>query len=87
MWSSVQYHKIDDAGLHLTVNGATQVLEVDNVIICAGQDPLHSLQVPLEQAGVRVHRIGGAKLAAELDAKRAIEEGMLVAAAFESPFS
>lgn len=86
MWSSVQYHKIDDAGLHLTVNGATQVLEVDNVIICAGQDPLHSLQVPLEQAGVRVHRIGGAKLAAELDAKRAIEEGMLVAAAFGPPF-
>ncbi|MBK9338218.1 MAG: FAD-dependent oxidoreductase [Lewinellaceae bacterium] len=86
MWSAVQYHKIDDAGLHLTANGAMQVLEVDNVIICAGQEPQHSLLAPLEQAGVRVHRIGGAKLAAELDAKRAIEEGMLVAAACTSVF-
>ena len=79
MWSGVQYHKIDDAGLHLTVNGQPQILDVDNVIICAGQEPQHALQEPLERAGVRVHRIGGANLAAELDAKRAIEEGMVLA--------
>ncbi|MEQ1745829.1 MAG: NADPH-dependent 2,4-dienoyl-CoA reductase [Saprospiraceae bacterium] len=77
LWGGVQYHRIDDAGLHLTVSGSPQVLAVDNVIVCAGQEPLHILQEPLERAGVRVHSIGGAKLAAELDAKRAIEEGML----------
>jgi len=85
MWSGVQYHKIDDAGLHLTANGRYQVLDVDHVIICAGQEPQQALQQPLEQAGIRVHRIGGAKLAAELDARRAIEEGMLVAMNFASP--
>ena len=79
MWSSVQYQRIDDRGLHLTVNGTSQILEVDKVIICAGQDSLRTLQAPLEQAGVRVQLIGGSKLAAELDAQRAIEEGMLVA--------
>ncbi|MFN0013702.1 MAG: FAD-dependent oxidoreductase [Saprospiraceae bacterium] len=78
MWSGVQYHRIDDTGLHLTVNGSPQILAVDNVIVCAGQEPLHTLREPLEQAGIRVHCIGGAKLAAELDAKRAIEEGMMV---------
>lgn len=79
MWNSVQYHRIDDAGLHLTANGTPQLLDVDNVVICAGQEPLRTLQAPLEAAGIRVHLIGGAKLAAELDAKRAIEEGMVVA--------
>jgi 2,4-dienoyl-CoA reductase (NADPH2) len=75
MWSEVQYDKIDDAGLHITVKGQSQLLPVDNVIICAGQHPLRELQAPLEAAGVRVHLIGGAKEAGELDAKRAIEEG------------
>ncbi len=84
MWSAVQYQKIDDAGLHLVYNGQTQLLPVDHVIICAGQEPQRALQAPLEQAGVRVHLIGGAKLAAELDAKRAIEEGLLVAWALNS---
>ncbi|MCB9315567.1 MAG: NADPH-dependent 2,4-dienoyl-CoA reductase [Lewinellaceae bacterium] len=79
MWNTVQYHRIDDAGLHLTVNGAPKVLDVDHVVVCAGQEPLRALQGPLEAAGIRVHLIGGAKLAAELDAKRAIEEGMVVA--------
>jgi len=83
MWGGVQYHKIDDAGLHLTVNGQNQILEVDHVVICAGQEPLHTLQAPLEQAGICVHRIGGAKLAAELDAKRAIEEGLMTVLSFE----
>ncbi|MBK8965150.1 MAG: FAD-dependent oxidoreductase [Lewinellaceae bacterium] len=79
MWNSVQYHRVDDAGLHLSVNGKQQILDVDHVIVCAGQEPLRTLQAPLEAAGIRVHLIGGAKLAAELDAKRAIEEGMVVA--------
>lgn len=79
MWNEVQYQKIDDAGLHLTAKGETKLLDVDHVIICAGQEPLRALQVPLEQAGIQTHLIGGAKLAAELDAKRAIAEGMELA--------
>ncbi len=79
MWSEVQYDKIDDAGLHITIKGQSQVLEVDNIIICAGQSPLRALQEPLQQAGLTVHLIGGAKEAGELDAKRAIEEGWLLA--------
>lgn len=75
MWSEVNYVKIDDAGLHITLKGQPQVLEVDNIIICAGQYPLRELQEPLTQAGIKVHLIGGAKEAGELDAKRAIEEG------------
>ncbi|MBK6932186.1 MAG: FAD-dependent oxidoreductase [Saprospirales bacterium] len=81
LWNAVEYHCVDDAGLHLTVKGQPQLLEVDNVVICAGQEPYRPLLAPLEQAGVRVNIIGGAKLAAELDAKRAIEEGMRVALA------
>jgi 2,4-dienoyl-CoA reductase (NADPH2) len=75
MWAEVTYEKIDDAGLHITVKGQPQVLDVDNVVICAGQDPLRELYEPLLQAGIKVHLIGGAKEAGELDAKRAIEEG------------
>ena len=78
-WNEVQYHKIDDAGLHLTVKGEQKLLEVDHVIICAGQEPQRALQLPLEQAGIRVRLIGGAKLATELDAKRAIAEGLEIA--------
>ena len=78
-WNEVQYHKIDDAGLHLTVKGEQKLLEVDQLIICAGQEPQRALQLPLEQAGIRVRLIGGAKLATELDAKRAIAEGLEVA--------
>ena len=81
LWNDVAYQKIDDAGLHLRVGDKQQVLPVDNVIICAGQEPLRALQAPLEAAGLRVHLIGGAQLAAELDAKRAIEEGMQLALA------
>ncbi len=75
-----EYQSIDDAGLHLTVNGEPQVLDVDTVIICAGQDPLRDLQAPLEAAGLKVHLIGGADVAAELDAKRAINQGSRLAA-------
>jgi 2,4-dienoyl-CoA reductase (NADPH2) len=79
MWSEVEYDRIDDAGLHLRVKGEAQVLAVDQVVICAGQEPLRALQGPLEAVGVQVHLIGGAKEAGELDAKRAIAEGLQVA--------
>lgn len=75
MWPGVQYRKIDDAGLHLTVKGGNHVLDVDHVIICAGQEPMRDLYEPLVQAGIPVHLIGGAKEASELDAERAIAEG------------
>jgi len=74
MVSSVQYDKIDDAGLHFSVNGEKQVLDVDNVVICAGQIPFRELHEPLESKGIKVHLIGGALEAGELDAKRAIRQ-------------
>jgi 2,4-dienoyl-CoA reductase (NADPH2) len=80
MLSGVSYHKIDDAGLHVVIKDEAQVLPVDNVIICAGQDPLRELQQPLLDAGKAVHLIGGADVAAELDAKRAIRQGSELAA-------
>ncbi|RMA80169.1 NADPH-dependent 2,4-dienoyl-CoA reductase [Umboniibacter marinipuniceus] len=73
-----EYTKIDDAGLHLLVNGESKVLAVDNVIICAGQEPNNLLMDPL--AGLSVHKIGGADVASELDAKRAIDQGTRLAA-------
>jgi 2,4-dienoyl-CoA reductase (NADPH2) len=78
MWNAVEYLKIDDAGLHVRVNGAVQVLDVEHVVICAGQESLRSLYDPLIAAGIKVHLIGGAKEAGELDAKRAIEDGFLL---------
>ncbi|MCF8258254.1 MAG: NADPH-dependent 2,4-dienoyl-CoA reductase [Flavobacteriales bacterium] len=81
MMNSVTYDRIDDQGLHITVNGKPQLLEVDNVVICAGQHSNTALHDSLKAKGVTVHLIGGAKLAAELDAKRAIDEGSRVAAA------
>ena len=77
MIAGASYDKIDDAGLHITVNGESQVLEVDNVIICAGQEPLKELA---EQVTANCHLIGGADEAAELDAKRAIDQGTRLAA-------
>jgi len=71
---------VDDKGLHITVNGQSGVLEVDNVITCAGQTPCRELHEALELAGVSVHLIGGADVAAELDAKRAIRQGSELAA-------
>ncbi len=79
MWPEVNYLKIDDAGLHITVKGQPQILDVENVVICAGQNPLRDLYEPLVQAGIKIHLIGGAKEAGELDAKRAIAEGWRVA--------
>jgi len=81
MLAGVQYERIDDAGLHITVGGEARLLEVDNVVICAGQESLAEL-MPLDATGggPRFHKIGGAALAAELDAKRAIREGAELAA-------
>ena len=69
----------DDQGLHLTVNGEAQVLEVDHVVICAGQVPSRELADALEAQGRAFHLIGGADVAAELDAKRAIQQGTRLA--------
>ncbi len=80
MVPSVSYRKIDDEGLHITVGDEDKVLPVDNIIICAGQDPLRALQQPLLDMGKTVHLIGGAEIAAELDAKRAIHRGTTLAA-------
>ena len=81
MLNSVEYLGIDDAGLHIRIGeGEPQVLAVDNVVICAGQDPLRELQDALVAAGQSVHLIGGADVAAELDAKRAINQGSRLAA-------
>nr|WP_203792488.1 NADPH-dependent 2,4-dienoyl-CoA reductase [Pseudomonas alcaligenes] len=81
MLNSVEYLKVDDAGLHIRIaEGEPQLLPVDTVIVCAGQDPLRELQEGLEAAGQKVHLIGGADVAAELDAKRAINQGSRLAA-------
>ncbi|HWR78636.1 MAG TPA: NADPH-dependent 2,4-dienoyl-CoA reductase [Pseudomonas sp.] len=82
MLNSVEYLKIDDAGLHIRIGeGEPQLLAVDTVIICAGQDPLRELQAGLEAGGQKVSLIGGADVASELDAKRAIDQGSRLAAA------
>jgi 2,4-dienoyl-CoA reductase (NADPH2) len=82
MLAGVTYRKIDDAGLHITVDGQDQCLAVDNVVVCAGQEPLRDLKAGLAAAGcqAQVHLIGGADVAAELDAKRAIQQGTELAA-------
>jgi 2,4-dienoyl-CoA reductase (NADPH2) len=80
MLAGVSYRKIDDRGLHIHHAGEDQLLEVDNVIICVGQLPRRDLLEPLQSAGLKVHLIGGADVAAELDAKRAIRQGTELAA-------
>jgi len=78
MLPNCEYHSIDDAGLHLSVHGEPLTLHVDNIIICAGQDPLREL---VEGLNKPCHLIGGADVASELDAKRAIDQGTRLAAA------
>lgn len=73
--SSVEYQRVDDQGLHIITDGKEQCLAVDNVIICAGQNPLKVLFQELQSMDKSVHLIGGADVAAELDAKRAIRQG------------
>lgn len=79
MLAGVSYERIDDAGLHITVCGDPQLLEVDNVVICAGQDPRRELAEPLREQGKPLHLIGGADVAMELDARRAIAQGTRLA--------
>lgn len=82
MLAGARYDRIDDAGLTVTLGKErpeTRLLEVDTVVLCAGQEPLRDLEAPLRAAGVSLHLIGGADVAAELDAKRAIEQGTLLA--------
>ncbi|MBA1146905.1 NADPH-dependent 2,4-dienoyl-CoA reductase [Ectothiorhodospiraceae bacterium WFHF3C12] len=81
MIPGVTYRRIDDDGLHIQVDGEDRVLAVDHVVICAGQESLRSLAEELRRNGRQVHLIGGADVAAELDAKRAINQGARLAAA------
>ncbi|RZU45164.1 2,4-dienoyl-CoA reductase (NADPH2) [Fluviicoccus keumensis] len=80
MVTGVEYRKIDDEGLHIRVNGEDRVLPADSIVICAGQEPQRELQAALAGMGKTVHLIGGADVAAELDAKRAIGQGARLAA-------
>ncbi|BAG17654.1 MULTISPECIES: NADPH-dependent 2,4-dienoyl-CoA reductase [Streptomyces] len=81
MIAGASYDLIDDEGLHLTVDGERRVLPVDTVVLCAGQEPRRDLYEELRAGAVPVHLIGGADVAAELDAKRAIRQGTELAAA------
>ena len=79
MIPGVSYQKIDDDGLHVLINGEPQILNVDHVVICAGQEPRRGLVDPLHAAGKTVHLIGGCDVALELDARRAIAQGTRLA--------
>ncbi|MEO9079235.1 MAG: NADPH-dependent 2,4-dienoyl-CoA reductase [Rhodanobacter sp.] len=79
MIGDVTYRRFDDEGLHITVAGKSQILPVDHVVVCAGQEPNRQLADELIAAGMKVHVIGGADIAAELDAKRAIAQGTRIA--------
>jgi 2,4-dienoyl-CoA reductase (NADPH2) len=79
MLSGVSYERIDDAGLHIRVDDVPQVLAVDTIVVCAGQEPRRDLADELQAAGIAFTLIGGADVAAELDAKRAIDQGTRVA--------
>ena len=81
MMPGVAYERIDDEGLHLTVDGQPKTLDVDTVIVCAGQEPSRGLYDALQAKGIEARLIGGADVAAELDAKRAIHQGVTLAAA------
>ena len=80
MIGGVEYLAVDDEGFHLRVDGQPQLLPVDHVVVCAGQEPRRDLLEPLQAAGQRTHLIGGADVAAELDAKRAIAQACRLAA-------
>jgi 2,4-dienoyl-CoA reductase (NADPH2) len=81
MLGGVEYLGVDDHGLRIRVDGQEQLLDVGNVVICAGQEPQRELANALQAGGRNVHIIGGADVAAELDAKRAIDQGSRLAAA------
>jgi len=77
--TGVSYRSIDDAGLHVLVDGTQHLIEADTVVVCAGQESNRSLFDALQASGIEAYLIGGAKEAAELDALRAVEEGMRIA--------
>ncbi|MGL4684395.1 MAG: FAD-dependent oxidoreductase, partial [Hafnia alvei] len=79
MIPGVSYQKIDDAGLHVMIGGELQILSVDNVILCAGQEPNRTLAESLQAAHKTVHLVGGCDVAMELDARRAIAQGTQLA--------
>ena len=81
MVPGVSYQRIDDDGLHVSIGGETQVIAVDNIVLCAGQEPRRDLADALMIAGKAVHLIGGCDVALELDARRAIEQGTRLALA------
>jgi len=83
MLSGVNYDGIDARGLHISFGEKRErpmLVEADTIVLCTGQEPLRELEAPLQAAGVSVHRIGGADVASELDAKRAIDQGSRLAA-------
>ncbi len=79
MIAGVEYRRVDDAGIEISVNGEPRRLSVDNVVVCAGQESLRDLYEPLRANGTPTYLVGGAELAAELDARRAIEQGFTLA--------
>lgn len=81
MLAGVIYRGVDDRGLAIEHGGEARILAVDHVVICAGQEPRRELAAGLEARGLRPHLIGGSRIAAELDARRAIDEGARLAAA------
>ena len=82
MLARCQYERIDDEGLHITIDGKERLLAVDNIVVCAGQVSKRDLEQPLLELGVPVHVIGGALQAGELDARRAFDQGTRLAAGF-----
>ncbi len=74
MLAEVEYLKVDDQGLHISVAGEPKLLAVDNVVVCAGQEPFRAMHDELVAAGIKVHLVGGANIAKNLDAKLAIKE-------------
>ncbi len=80
MLDSVRYERVSEAGLHILRDGSPEVLAVDTIVVCAGQLPRRELEAPLRSSGIEVHRIGGADEARGLDAKRAIDQAMRLAA-------
>ncbi|MDX3936683.1 NADPH-dependent 2,4-dienoyl-CoA reductase [Stenotrophomonas sp.] len=81
MLGGVEYVGVDDSGLRIRVDGQEQLLPVSHVVVCAGQEPRRDLHAALQAVGIQAQLIGGADVAAELDAKRAIDQGSRLAAA------
>ncbi len=79
MHGGVSYERVDDNGLHVVIDGKPQILGVDTIVVCAGQQPRRDLYEGLKAANIEVHLIGGADVASELDAKRAIAQGTKLA--------